>query len=196
MAEGQDLTDMGQEKAASGNPNDTSDFPRPTTENLLRVTRQNNLSLSMMADHKANIVIGASFIILSILVTQLGTGRLSLAMLSLGVFTALAAAFALMAVIPSNRAAPKGHAFYNPLFYNSSATMSEEEYLAEMKQIFSSNDDVYDVMLRELYQSGVILHKRKFRNLQISYTLFFLGLVVTLMIALYEYSTGVPGAAT
>jgi hypothetical protein len=92
-----------------------------------------------------------------------------------------------MAVIPSNRSAPKGHPYYNPLFYNSSATMEEDEYLEEMRRLFRSNDEIYDVMLRELYQSGVILHKRKFRNLQISYLLFFAGLVTTVMVAMIEY---------
>lgn len=167
--------------------NDTEHFPRPTTENLLRVTRQNNLSLSMMADQKANIVIGASFIILALLAGQMHSSGLSLAMASLGLFTAAAAAFALMAVIPSNRAVPRGTPGYNPIFYNSAATMSEDEYLAEMRSLFRSNDEVYDMMLRELYMSGVILHRRKFRNLTISYYLFLAGLVSTMLLMLADF---------
>src|SRR5688572_27248434 len=67
---------------------------------LLRTTQQHHVQLSAMADQKASILMGAAFVVLTILVGQMENGGLSVAVVTLSVFSLLSALFAVLAVIP------------------------------------------------------------------------------------------------
>ena len=64
--------------------------------------------------------------------------------------------------------------------------MSEEEYVAAVKARLRSEEDLYDAMLRDTYQNGVILARRKYRFLGYAYRLFIVGLTLTFAAFAYE----------
>jgi hypothetical protein len=160
--------------------------PRQSIVYLLRTTQQHHVHLSAMADQKASFLIAASFVMLTILFGQMKQGGLSLPLGVLAVSTLVAAVFAVLAVMPrSNIKTIKGLEM-NPLFFGHFSLLSKQEYIHTMEKIFSSDQNVYEAMLMDIYQMGKVLHERKYRYLRYSYQVFFIGLVLTAIVAVIE----------
>lgn len=155
--------------------------PRSSIVYLLRTTQQHHVQLSAMADQKANMLLGASMVILTLLVNQMISGNSApLPVVSLAVFTSVAALFAAVAVMPS--ASTKGRRVtQNPLFFGGFAELEWEDYAAEMKEVLSGDTEVYTSMVRDIWELGRVLHARKYRYLRYSYVAFVSGGVVTLL---------------
>jgi hypothetical protein len=73
-----------------------------------------NLALSQMADSKASILMGATFVVFTITVGQAKNGYLSPALLVLAAFAFASTMCAVMAVLPSNGARARSHAAAAP----------------------------------------------------------------------------------
>ena len=70
---------------------------------LLRTVQVNTLLLSQMADQKASILMGATFLVFSIAVSRSLAGDMPWALAVLAVFAFLSALLAVLAVLPSVR---------------------------------------------------------------------------------------------
>lgn len=57
--------------------------------------------------------------------------------------------------------------------------MGEDEYIAAVKARLRSEEDMYEAMLRDTYQNGIVLARRKYRYLAYAYRLFVTGLTLT-----------------
>lgn len=149
----------------------------------MRTAHQHHVSLSSMADQKANILTGTSFLMLTLLFGQMSSAEIQLGQIVLAVFTAAAALFALLAVIPRFRR-PKGVPL-NPLFFGHFSELTEEEFVNRLRRELSDDDRLYDLWMRDLFQLGRSLYKRKYRFLRLSYQLlltgFFAATVITLI---------------
>jgi hypothetical protein len=154
---------------------------------LLRTTQQHHVQLSAMADQKASILMGAAFVVLTILVGQMKTGGLSIAAVTLGVFALLSALFAVLALIPRIHAKTSRDNDSNLLFFGSFADLSPEEYLTKMERLIRSDQDVHRMMIVDIYQMGKILHEKKFKYLTYSYQLFLVGLITTFVVVVGTY---------
>jgi hypothetical protein len=64
--------------------------------------------------------------------------------------------------------------------------MEEEAWTAEILSRLHDDEALYRVMLRDLYQNGMVLHRRKYRYLAYAYHLFLGGLGLTLVVFLIE----------
>src|SRR5688572_30724367 len=86
--------------------------PRPFSPNaihVLRTVQNNTLTLSRMADQKASILMGATFLVFSISLSRSLTGELPWALYVLAAFSFLSSLCAVMAVLPSlSRTLPPG----------------------------------------------------------------------------------------
>ena len=67
---------------------------------LVRTSQQVNLSLSQMADSKASILMGATFVVFTISVSQASRGQFPLSLLVLAAFAFVSAMLAVAAVVP------------------------------------------------------------------------------------------------
>jgi hypothetical protein len=152
----------------------------------LRTAQLAALTLSQMADQKANILIGATFVVFSLLIGQAFGDSASVAMLCLAGTAFLASFFAVLAIMPriSTGAVPKEQ--INPLFFSHFAEMDEHEWADEILQRAASDEQLYRMMLRDLYQNGQVLHRRKYRFLSIAYWIFLAGLALTLAVFIAE----------
>ena len=74
-------------------------FP-PNAIHLVRTTQQINITLSQMADQKASILMGATFVVFTISVGQASKQGLSLALFMLIAFAFLSAMLAVFAIMP------------------------------------------------------------------------------------------------
>jgi len=158
--------------------------PRSSIVYLLRTTQQHHVNLSIMADQKANILIGASFILLTILFNNFQKGHDSIAVVALICFTLLAAFFAVLAVMPAiSLGGKKVKRAANPLFFGSFVHLSYDQYLIEMKKILQGDAQVYGAMATDIYQLGQVLYKKKYRYLGYSYRIFIVGFLITFLIS-------------
>lgn len=155
----------------------------------LRTTQQHHVQLSLMADHKANMLIGATFIVFTLAIGQSQTGNMSLPLLILAIAAFASAGLAAIAVMPSF--APRKGGPTNLLFFGGFSTLSEEEFVDHLlNEEFQTQESVYRAMLRDIYQMGTLLGRKKYRFLGWAYRVFLIGLTLTFITYVYEQFAG------
>jgi len=155
---------------------------------MLRTVQSNTLKLSQMADQKASILMGATFVVFSIAVSQAIAGRLPWSLAILAVFAFLSSLCAVLAVLPRAGAPLAPGARPNPLFFGHFHDREEEEWTVEVLAGLCTDEGVFRSMLHDIYQNGQVLQHRKYRYLGYAYRLFIVGLVVTLVAFLAEFA--------
>jgi hypothetical protein len=149
---------------------------RGNVDYVLRTAHQHHVALSTMADQKANILVGCAFLMLTLLWGHVSTGPFRIGAIVLAVFTAAAAIFALLAVIPRFRKPAPGKE--NFLFFGHFAEFDEQTHIQELRKRLASDDILYETWIRDLHQLGKALYFGKYRFLSISYRLLLTGFLV------------------
>jgi len=145
---------------------------------LMRTAQLAQLQLSAMADAKASILMGATFVIFTITIGQARTGAAPLPLLILGGAAFFAAICAVLAVLPMTRGRkPAGER--NILFFGVFSQMSEDEFVEEIMSRLRTEDSLYRTMARDIHQAGSVLQNKKYRFLGIAYRIFLTGLVAS-----------------
>lgn len=140
-----------------------------------------------MADQKANIMIGVSAVIFSMLLGYTQKEGLTLPVLILFVSTFSAAIASIMAVMPAVKATEPVQSGVNPLFFGSFSEKSPEEFCEEMEKILSSDDSIYTAMAMDMYYLGGVLYRKKYRFLGYSYRIFLVGLILAFVTGLFTH---------
>jgi hypothetical protein len=151
-------------------------FP-PNAVHLVRTIQQINVALSQMADQKASILMGATFVVFTITVGQASRIGLNPALLVLGISAFVSAMLAVYAVLPS--VSPKPGPDPNLLFFGNFAHLDEGEFIDRILDRMCDDETAYRTMLRDVYQNGQVLHRKKYRFLGYAYRAFMLGLILT-----------------
>lgn len=153
---------------------------------LVRTATQTNLQLSQMADQKASILMGATFVVFTIAIGQARGGTVPYALLVLAGFAFLSAMCAVAAVLPS--VGSKGSAGQpNLLFFGTFSHLSEDEFADRVLAELGDDERIYRTMLRDIHQNGLVLQHKKYRFLRLAYLLFLVGLIVTFAVFLFEF---------
>lgn len=147
---------------------------------LVRTTQQQTLQLSQMADQKASILMGASFLVFSIAVSRAFAGALPVSLALLALFAFLSSLCAVIAVLPSVSRG-KSPIAANRLFFGHFSLRDEAEWTADVLDQLRSDETVFRTMLHDIYQNGQVLQRKKYRFLGYAYRIFVVGLVVTLV---------------
>ena len=158
----------------------------PQAIHLVRTAMQANLRLSQMADQKASLLMGASFVVFTLAVGQAGRGFSSTALVLLGTFAFVSACFAVFAVLPRHSKDPIADTESNILFFGVFTSIKEEEFADRVIAQLDNDEDICRLMLRDIYQNGQVLQKRKYRLLGWSYRIFLVGLTLALIAFLIE----------
>ena len=93
---------------------------------MLRTVQQNYVQLTLLAEHKANIIVGSTFIVLALLISNVSSGQLPIGLTTLSLFLLIASVFAIFALLPSvdgPHACKEGMPECNPLFFPFFANM-------------------------------------------------------------------------
>lgn len=168
-------------EAAMGLPHDHPDYEFPKeVHNMLVSALAAHVALSAMADSKASILMGATFLVFTLTIGQLTTATMSASypLLVLGAFAFAATVLSVMAVMPKIKI-PKGQ---NPnwLFFGVFTTEPQEKYVDRIVDLMRSEEACYRAMTRDLYQNGMVLQKKKYYYLARAYQAFLAGLGLTL----------------
>lgn len=151
----------------------------------MRTAQVNTLTLSRMADQKASILMGATFLVFSLAVSRSLAGELPVSLGLLALFSFFSSICAVIAVLPSvSRKPPAGKP--NPLFFGHFAHEDEHEWVDSILADMKTEEAMFRMMAHDIYQNGQVLQKRKYRFLGFAYRIFIAGLVVTLVTFAYE----------
>ncbi len=153
---------------------------------LMRTTQQNTLKLSQMADQKASILLGATFLVFSLSVSRALTGEMPISLGILAGFSFLSSLCAVMAVLPAvNR--PKGKMkLTNLLFFGHFAWLDEQEWTDDLLCRMETDEQVFRTIAHDIYQNGQVLQGKKYRFLALAYKVFMTGLFLTLAVFAFE----------
>jgi hypothetical protein len=150
----------------------------PNAAHLVRTVQQSHVQLSAMADQKASILMGATFVIFTITIGQARGGDAPLALLILGGAAFLSAVFAILAILPATHY--RGLGSDNLLFFGSFTQLDEAEWTERLVERLKGDETIYRTMLHDLYQNGVVLERKKYRLLGWAYRIFLVGLTASL----------------
>jgi hypothetical protein len=163
----------------------TTDYS-PNAIHLVRTVQQGHLQLSAMADQKASILMGATFVIFTITIGQARGGNAPLPLLILGASAFFAAVFAVLAIIPATRY--RGFGSDNLLFFGGFTQLDEDEFVRRLTAKLHRDEDLLPAMLRDLYQNGTVLAHKKYRLLGYAYRIFLAGLTASFAAFLVEFA--------
>ena len=157
---------------------------------LVRTTQHINMMLSQMADAKASILMGATFLVFTIAVGQGRGGALPWSLGVMAAFSFVSAMCAVFAVLPSvsspesvKRSADRP----NTLFFGHFTHMDEDVWTASILEDLRADETVFRAMLHDIYQNGQVLQRKKYRYLAYAYKSFMLGLTLTAITFALEY---------
>lgn len=148
---------------------------------LLRTTQTIQYQLSQMADHKASMLLGITFVIFTIAVGQAKIGQSQPALLVLGATAFVAAVLTLFAVLPSVKPRPRAEAVSNILFFGAFTRLPEDEYVERLLDVVGDDRAVYEAFARDIYQNGQVLAFKKYRLIGHAYRVMLVGLSLSLL---------------
>lgn len=159
-------------------------FP-PNAIHLVRTTQQIHVQLSAMADHKASILMGATFVIFTITIGQARQATSPpVALLILGAAAFFSAVFAVLAILPATHYKKVGP--INLLFFGSFTRLDQEAYIDSVLDQLGADETIYRTMTRDIYQNGLVLERKKYRMLGYAYRIFLAGLTASFIAFLIE----------
>jgi len=179
-------------------------------QTMLRLTSDNHLELSGMADGKANILISVNAIIISVILTVL-LRRLEIDT-HLTIPTIIFLAFSLITIviaILATRPQITQGVFSredilskktNLLFFGNFHKASLEEYEWGMSQMMKDQDYLYGSLIKDIHHLGVVLG-RKYKLIRIAYSVFMIGIIIsvlafTLAVLLNTARGGTPNSSS
>jgi predicted metal-dependent HD superfamily phosphohydrolase len=154
----------------------------------LRLSSENHLRLSDMADSKANILISVNAIIISVILSVL-LRKIEVdkhLTIPTFIFLGFSVATIIIAIIATRPKITKGdfsredvlNKRTNLLFFGNFYNRSLEEYTWAMGTMMRDSDYLYGSMVQDIYHLGVVLGK-KYRLLRTAYGLFMIGIIVS-----------------
>lgn len=169
--------------------------PERGVETMFRVTMSNHTKLSQIADTKANILLSVNAIIISVslstIVPKLDSPKNAHLIIPAFLLIGFSVASIIMAIMSTRPKVSSGtftrkdidERKINLLFFGNFHKVSLEEYTWAMKEMMKDRTYLYDSMVKDLYYLGIVLN-RKYRLLRTTYTIFTIGIVVS-VIAFY-----------
>ena len=161
-------------------------------DTMFRVTLNNHTRLSEIADSKANILLSVNAIIISIilgtLIPKLDATRnvhLIWPTFILMISSVTTIIFAILSTRPKvtegsfTREEIKNRKI-NLLFFGNFYKMPLSEYEWAMEDLMKDRDGMYNALTRDLYYLGIVLN-RKYKLLRITYTIFMMGIVFSVI---------------
>ena len=160
-------------------------------ETMFRSTYRVHLDLTSLADSKANIMISINGLILSIILAAIApkidtNAWLVFPTVTMLVSCVVAIIFAVLAARP--RGKPQANLTLddvlnrdvNLLYFGNSSQLSEGDFITGLTRMVENQDDLYRNMMRDIYGMASVL-SRKFALLRTSYTVFMIGVSVSVL---------------
>ena len=159
-------------------------------QTMLRITSSNHMTLSEMADSKANILISVNAIIISVILSVLLRKLQSDPYLTIPtlIFLTFAVVTIVISIIATRPKVNLGvfneedviNKKTNLLFFGNFHKMELLEYERAMKIMMKDADYLYGSLIQDIYYLGTVLGK-KYRLIRLAYTVFMVGIVLSVI---------------
>lgn len=161
-------------------------------QTLFRVTLKNHLTLSDIADTKANILLSVNAIIISLalssLIPKLDSPNNAYLILPTSIFVLFSVISMVLAVVATRPNVTQGsftkedvkNKKVNLLFFGNFHQMKLSDYEWAIKELTKDKDYIYSSLTKDLYFLGLVLN-RKYKILRWTYTIFMVGMVISVL---------------
>jgi len=181
-----------QKKAELKFKKEKLDLPERGIETMFRVALRNHITLSDIADTKANILLSVNAIIISLVLSNLvskldnpSNHYLIWPTAILALFTVASIVLSVLATRPNvtqgkftkEDVADKK---VNLLFFGNFHKMKLDEFEWAMQEMMQDRDYLYSSLTKDLYFLGLVLN-RKYSLLRLTYTVFMIGIIISVI---------------
>lgn len=159
--------------------------PSGLLDQMFRQTRSHHAQLSQMADVKASMMLTLASLIITFSIGYLNDPLLRwsvVVMICFCVVTILTAAYAVMPKLNLKIRPKMSDPNFNILFFGSFFNMDYEEYAGLMNELMHDPTLSYEAQVREIYEMGIYLGRKKYRYIRIAYTSFLLGVILSVLV--------------
>ncbi len=195
-----DMWDKDKKKMTS-----PSSFVTKGIQTSLRLTSENHLRLSDMADSKANILISVNAIIISVILSVLLRKIETEAHLAIPtfIFLGFSVATIIVSIMATRPKVTQGrfsredvlNKKTNLLFFGNFFRQTLEDYRWAMGTMLSDAEYLYGSLVEDIYFLGVVLG-RKYKLIRIAYNLFMVGIIVSVVAFVIAILTHKPDNPT
>lgn len=168
------------------------DLPERGVETMFRVALRNHITLSDIADTKANILLSVNAIIISMalstLLPKLDNPSNSYLIFPSLIFIAFTVASIVLSIMATRPNVTKGkfskedvaNKKVNLLFFGNFHQMKLPEFEWAMEEMMKDRDYLYSSLTKDLYFLGLVLN-RKYNLLRLTYTVFMIGILISVV---------------
>lgn len=188
----QDTKKLSQKEAELAFKKTKVTLPERGIETMFRVALRNHITLSDIADTKANILLSVNAIIISValsnLIPKLDNPSNAYLIYPSLIFIAFTVASMVLSVIATRPNVTKGkftkedvaNQKVNLLFFGNFHQMKLDEFEWAMNEMMKDRDYLYGSLTKDLYFLGLVLN-RKYNILRLTYLVFIIGIVVSVI---------------
>ncbi|MEP3838087.1 MAG: Pycsar system effector family protein [Algibacter sp.] len=168
------------------------ELPERGIETMFRVTLKNHITLSNIADTKANILLSVNAIIISMvlsnLVSKLDNASNHYLIIPTVIFVFFTVVSIVLSILATRPNVTRGkftkedvaNKKVNLLFFGNFHKMSLNDFEWAMGEMMEDRDYLYSSMKKDLYFLGLVLDK-KYKILRLTYTVFMIGIIVSVL---------------
>lgn len=168
------------------------DVPERGVETMFRVALRNHITLSDIADTKANILLSVNAIIISMsfstLIPKLDNPHNSFLIVPSVIFILFTVASMILSIIATRPNVTQGkftkedvaNKKVNLLFFGNFHQMKLEDFEWGISEMMKDKDYLYGSLTKDLYFLGLVLN-RKYGLLRTTYTVFMIGIIVSVI---------------
>ncbi len=166
--------------------------PDRSVQTLFRVTLKNHLTLSDIADTKANILLSVNAIIISVALSNLipkldnpSNLYLIFPTLIFLIFSVVSMVLAVLATRPNITGGQftkedVANKKVNLLFFGNFHKMKLTDYEWAIGELVKDKEYIYTSLTKDLYFLGLVLH-RKYKILRLTYVIFMVGIIISVL---------------
>ena len=187
-----DRVKLSQKKAALQLKKDKIELPERGIETMFRVALRNHITLSDIADTKANILLSVNAIIVSLALSNLlpkldnpSNSHLVIPTIIFVLFTVVSMVLSIVATRPNVTSGEftkqdVADKKVNLLFFGNFHKMQLSDFEWAMGEMMKDRDYLYGSLTKDLYFLGLVLN-RKYKILRVTYTVFMAGIIVSVI---------------
>ncbi|PWH83514.1 phosphohydrolase [Algibacter marinivivus] len=189
---GSDEKKLSQKKEELDFKKNKIELPERGIETMFRVTLKNHITLSNIADTKANILLSVNAIIVSLvlsnLVSKLDNPSNDYLIWPTVIFVGFTVASIVLSILATRPNVTSGkftkedvaNKKVNLLFFGNFHKMSLKDFEWAMGEMMQDRDYLYSSMKKDLYFLGLVLDK-KYKILRLTYSVFMIGIIVSVI---------------
>jgi len=188
----QEQKKLAQKKEELKFKKDKVELPERGIETMFRVALRNHITLSDIADTKANILLSVNAIIISMalstLIPKLDNPSNHYLIIPTIVFVSFTVISMILSILATRPNVTQGkftkediaNKKVNLIFFGNFHKMSLQEFEWGMSEMMKDRDYLYGSLTKDLYFLGLVLN-RKYNLLRITYTVFMIGIIISVI---------------